>query len=111
VVPVPEAAVEEGRQKLVGQLVTRLSHTDPAGDVKIGSVSLGKMAQVLAGVLDMLNGKYVRPEVVWPLGKHHVLVEKVELHEGSLTLHVTAAPRPPKASKLSQPSAPAAANP
>ena len=111
VVPVPEAAVEEGRQKLVGQLVTRLSHTDPAGDVKIGNVSLGKMAQVLAGVLDMLNGKYVRPELVWPLGKHHVLVEKIELHEGSLALHVTDAPKPPKASKPPRPSAPAATGP
>lgn len=111
VVPVPEAAVEEGRQKLVGQLVGRLAHTDPGGEVKIGDVSVGKMAQVLSGVLDMLNGKYVRPELVWPLGKHHVLVEKIELHEGSLKLHVTAAPRPPKASKPSRPSAPAATGP
>lgn len=111
VVPVPEAAVREGRDKLVEQLVTRLSRTDPGGDVKIGSVSLGKMAQVLAGVMDMLNGKYVRPELVWPLGKHHVLVEKIELHEGSLALHVIAAPKPPKASKPPRPNAPVAANP
>jgi hypothetical protein len=108
VVPVPEAAVEQGREKLVSQLVGRLSRADPEDEAKIGNVSLGKMAQLLANVLDMLNGKYVRPEVVWPLGKHHVLVEKIELHEGALTLHVSAAPRPAKASKPPRPTAPTA---
>ncbi len=89
-VQVPESVWMQKWQHVQQEVAQRLASTDGAdagGAGPIGGISAGAMGKMLSRVLDMLQGKYVRPEVVWPVGRQHVLIDQVKLEEGKLTIH------------------------
>jgi len=95
--PVPRGYLRDARQRMHLELARLLAEAERIEDALLGPVPVGRLASLLRHVLGALDGEYVRPEFLWPLGKHRVLVEGVDIADGSLTLRVLPIPRRPTA--------------
>jgi hypothetical protein len=94
--PVPQSLLAEVHQRVRHRLAEQLTRVESVQDASIGQVPVARFARLLRNIVGMLDGRYVRPELVWPLGDHRVRVERVEITEGELTLHVVPVRRPPR---------------
>ncbi|KPK83785.1 MAG: hypothetical protein AMJ81_07300 [Phycisphaerae bacterium SM23_33] len=96
VMPVPQKLVDEKVAEARAALAGQLAEVEKMGDGRIGPLKVRHVAGLLRGVLGMMSGRHVRPEVVWPQGNHRVLIRRVEITRGRLTLHAVPADRFPR---------------
>ena len=88
--PVPQGMLSEKLAEMRRWMQEQLAGAkDQPG--RVGPVRVRDLAGILRQVLEMMDGRYVRPELVWPLGKHRVLVRRIEITPGRLTLHCSPA--------------------
>ena len=91
VMPIPRAWVQAALAGFRAQAAAGLTDAGRLNDASLGPVPYSRFAQFLGKVLDLLGGQPVRPEVVWPLGRHRVLVERLESAGGQLIVHAVPA--------------------
>ncbi len=88
VLPAPRSFLAGVQQRACRELAEKLGDAEKLSEVHLGPVPLARFARLLRNVVGMLDGQAVRPELVWPRGKHRVLVERLEIDQDRLTLHV-----------------------
>jgi hypothetical protein len=91
-VPVPQSLLEKGRKRLQEELAWRLKDAQKHGDAQLGPVPVSRLAKLMETLNEILQGEHVKPEVVWPLGKHRVRIDKVDISEGKLTIRALPIP-------------------
>jgi len=96
VMAVPKRIMDERLARVRRQLRRQLAEADRAGSARLGPIRMRHLADLLRRVVEMMDGAYVRPEILWPLGRHRVRVRRVEITPGRLTLHLVPADRPPR---------------
>jgi hypothetical protein len=102
-VKVPESMVQEGMARVNARVAADLATAaDTANDASLGMIPMDKMNEFLHRVVQMIDGQYVRPEVVWPLGRHRVLIDNIDVRDGWLTLHAVPVARKPKMPKTAK---------
>ena len=104
VMPVPKSFLTEVRQRARGELADHLARAEQVRDAHIGPVPVGRFARLMRNIVEMLDGRYVRPELPWQ--KHRVLAEQVDITPGKLAVHFVPAPR--RIRPRATPTAPAA---
>ncbi len=91
VMPVPRRLLEGRLRRVREALAAQLARAEGNGDARAGPADLQRVAKVMRQVLRMLNREPVRPVLRYKLGaEHHALVRRVEIADGSLTLHCLA---------------------
>ncbi len=87
VMPVPQSFLGKLHQQIRRQLAEHLAKAEKVRDRRIGPVPVGDFAKLLRNIIRMADGECIRPELVWPLGKHRVRIDRVEISEGKLSIH------------------------
>ena len=88
VLPVPKAMLVGNLKQLRRKLQDLLGRSGDAEVGRFGSLPAKHVAKFLRAVVSMLDGAAIRPEVLWKAGaKHRVLIKKIEITDGELTLH------------------------
>jgi hypothetical protein len=95
--PLPDAVVSQHLDDARVKLMHKLSSTPDLTGAKIGPVPVEAFRGLAYKVVEMLGGKYVSPEVVWPVGaKHRVLIDQIVAQDGKLSIHSVPYNPPPK---------------
>jgi hypothetical protein len=95
--PVPRWLVDEQARLVRQHLVKELEKAARPGQGLDDTPAAG-LAKVLRALADALDGRCIRPELVWHVGaRHRVLVDRITIAGGQATLHMVpvTAPAPP----------------
>jgi len=88
VMPVPKNLVADHIARGQARLARMLAKMEKAPRAPSGPVPLDRLASLLGSLVGMMDGGFIRPELVWPIGRHRVRIERVTIGDGQLTLHV-----------------------
>jgi len=86
--PLSEETLAEhvGRaRRRLGRLLEQARNDHKA---RLGPIRLHELTGLLGTLMEMIDGRRIRPEIVWPIRNHRVRIRRVEITEGRLTLHV-----------------------
>jgi hypothetical protein len=93
----PDAVVGQHLDDARVKLMHKLSAAKDETGARIGPVPVEAFRGLAYRVVEMLGGKYVSPEIVWPVGaKHRVLVDQIVAQDGKLSIHSVPYNRPGK---------------
>ena len=84
--PVPRGLLDEHIRQARHELHRRLAAASARPDDRVGPIRLDELTAVLRRLMEMTDGKYVRPVVVSPIGRHRVVIQDIEISDGRLTL-------------------------
>ena len=94
--PIPMWLVDDRIEQIRVRFRDQLAGPLEAGTTDIRAISVRGMGKVIRALLITLEGKPIRPELVWPVGaKHRVLVDQIHTADGQAALHMI--PSPPSA--------------
>jgi len=88
VMPVPKNLVADRIARGQARLARVLAKMEKAPQARSGPVPLDRLASLLGSLVGMMDGGFIRPELVWPIGRHRVRIERVTIADGQLTLRV-----------------------
>ncbi len=89
--PIPRKLIALHIRKFVTALPQRTAATGSADDKRAGSltaVSADDLGQLIGQLIKALDGEPIDPVIDWPVGKKTVRIERTEINDGEMTLHV-----------------------
>ncbi|KKL26950.1 hypothetical protein LCGC14_2390150, partial [marine sediment metagenome] len=73
----------------------QLTEAERTGNAHLGPVPLRQLTRLLRRILEISEGQYLKPDIVWPLGRHRVRITEIEITRAELTVHVVPADQAP----------------